>query len=92
MYLATKLTFGQLNYSVAAVREPAKRISLKVQTFVEISLVNFKNNPSIEVFLKKGILKICSKFTGEHPCAEVLFQQSCEVTLLKSRFGMGVLP
>ena len=21
-----------------------------------------------EVFLRKGVLKICSKFTGEHPC------------------------
>ena len=21
-----------------------------------------------EVFLEKGVLKICSKFTGEHPC------------------------
>ena len=21
-----------------------------------------------EVFLGKGVLKICSKFTGEHPC------------------------
>ena len=35
-----------------------------------------------EVFLGKGILKICSKFTGEH---------SCWATLLKSHFGMGVL-
>ena len=31
-----------------------------------------------EVFLVKGVLKICTKFTGEHP-------------LLKSLFGMGVL-
>ena len=21
-----------------------------------------------EVFLRKGVLEICSKFTGEHPC------------------------
>ena len=35
--------------------------------------------------LRKGILKKCSKFTGEHPC------RSCKVTLLKSHFGMGVL-
>ena len=21
-----------------------------------------------EVFLEKGVLKICSKFTGKHPC------------------------
>ena len=38
-----------------------------------------------EVFLQKGLLKICSKFTGEHE------QLSCEATLLKSHFRMGVL-
>ena len=25
-----------------------------------------------EVFLGKGVLKICSKFTGEHPCRNVI--------------------
>ena len=25
-----------------------------------------------EVFLGKGVLKICSKFTGEHPCRSVI--------------------
>ena len=25
-----------------------------------------------EVFLKKDVLKICSKFTGEHPCRSVI--------------------
>ena len=43
-----------------------------------------------EVFLGKGVLKICSKFTGEHPCQRAV--QSCNATLLKSHFGMGVLP
>ena len=40
-----------------------------------------------EVFLGKGVLKICSKFTGEHPCWSAI----CKTTLLKSHFGMGVL-
>ena len=26
-----------------------------------------------EVLLGKGVLKICSKFTGEHPCRSVMF-------------------
>ena len=33
-----------------------------------------------EVFLGKGALKMCSKFTGEHPCRSVLVKvakQSC---------------
>ena len=25
-----------------------------------------------EVLLRKGVLKICSKFTGEHPCQSVI--------------------
>ena len=33
-----------------------------------------------EVFLRKGALKICSKFTGELPCR-----------IVKSHFYMGVL-
>ena len=37
-----------------------------------------------EVFLVKGILKICSKFMGEHPCWSAI----CKATLLKSHFGM----
>ena len=35
-----------------------------------------------DVFLGKDVLKICSKFTGEHPC---------KATLLKSHCKMGVL-
>ena len=31
----------------------------------------FRSSPP-EVFLRKGVLKICSKFTGEHPCRSVI--------------------
>ena len=27
-----------------------------------------------EVFLRKGVLKICRKFTGEHPCKATLLK------------------
>ena len=37
----------------------------------------YKSSPP-EVFLVKGVLKICSKFTGEHPCQSVI---SLEITL-----------
>ena len=43
-----------------------------------------------EVFLVKDVLKICRKFTGEHPCRSVISER-CFATLLKSQFGMGVL-
>ena len=33
----------------------------------------YKNRSSPpEVFLGKGVLKICSKFTGEHPCRSMI--------------------
>ena len=41
-----------------------------------------------QIYLGKGVLKICSKSTGEYPCQSVI---SCKGTLLKSHFGMGVL-
>ena len=44
-----------------------------------------------EIFLGKGALKICSKFTGEHPCQSVILLKSVSATLLKSHFRMGVL-
>ena len=38
-----------------------------------------------EVFLVKGVLKICSKFTGEHPCQSVI-----SIKLLWSRTSARV--
>ena len=31
----------------------------------------YSRSSYLEVFLGKGVLKICSKFTGEHPCQSV---------------------
>ena len=42
----------------------------------------FRSNPP-EVFSGKGVLKICIKFTGEHPCWNIFSIK------LKSHFGMG---
>ena len=47
-------------------------------------IITYKNSTP-DVFLEKSVLKICSKFTGEHP------YRSCFATLLKSHFGMDVL-
>ena len=33
-----------------------------------------KESSHPEVFLKKGVLKVCCKFTGEHPCQSVRVQ------------------
>ena len=34
---------------------------------------NFNRSIHPEVFLEKGVLKMCSKFTGEHPCRRAIF-------------------
>ena len=45
-----------------------------------------------ELFLRKGVLKICSKFAEEHLCRSAISIKSlCKATLLKSHFGIGVL-
>ena len=48
-----------------------------------------------EVFLGKGVLKICSKFTGEHPCRSVIsrkLQSSfIEITLRHGCFPVNLL-
>ena len=43
-----------------------------------------------EVFLGKGVLKVCSKFTGEH-MRNCDFNKVALASLLKSHCGMGVL-
>ena len=55
-------------------------------------LVQFAIHPKIrsslpKVSLGKGVLKICSQFTGEHSCRSVI----SIATLLKSHFNMSVL-
>ena len=44
------------------------------------------SSPS-EVFLGKRVLKICSKFTGEHPCRSAIPKNTPEGLLL---FTIGV--
>ena len=45
-----------------------------------------------ELLLRKGVLKVSSKFTGEHPCwSAILMKCLCFATLLMSYFVMGVL-
>ena len=46
----------------------------------KVSYIIIKSSPP-KVFIGKGVLKICGKFTGEHPCRSVM----------KSHFSMGVL-
>ena len=44
---------------------------LVVKYFCKIWHHEWRSSPP-QVFLGKGVLKICSKFTGEHPCQNVM--------------------
>ena len=39
------------------------------------------------MFLRKGVMKICSKFTGEHPCRSVISIKFQGSFLLKIKIG-----
>ena len=49
-------------------------------------IVVFVRSSRPEVFLGKGVLKICKKFTGEHLSRSVI-SINLQATLLKSHFG-----
>ena len=62
------------------IKWPVKNPKSKIATFKS----SFRSNP-LELFLGKGLLKICSKFTEEHPCRSVISIKSLcnflEITL-----------
>ena len=46
----------------------------------------------LEVFLGKGFLKICSKFTGEHPCRSVIsIKLLCNFIEITLRHGCSLV-
>ena len=55
-----------------------------MDSYWSVVLWNFTSSHP-EVFLRKVVLKKCSKFRGEHPC------RSAISIMLKSHFGIGVL-
>ena len=46
------------------------RIVGKYKHHPRVTGIKRSNHP--ELFLVRGVLKICSKFTGEHPCQSVI--------------------
>ena len=54
-----------------------------VRGVLRTSCKAFNRNSRIEMFLGKGVLKICNKFAGEHLCRSAI--------LLKSHIRMGAL-
>ena len=46
-------------------------LSKDAKFFVKFLFSSCRSNPP-EVFLGTGVIKICSKFTGEHPCGSAI--------------------
>ena len=46
----------------------------------------------LEVFLRKGLLKICSKFAGEHPCRSATSTKLlCSFIVITLRYGCSLV-
>ena len=71
---------------ISAERNFRKKLN-NVEKIVREIFIRTSGDP--EVLLRKGVLKVRSKFTGEHLCRSAT--SSCKATLLDSHFGMGVL-
>ena len=70
--------------SLYLAKQIKKLIQKKIWAIIEWSKSKNKSNDRsshLEVFLGKGVLKICNKFTAEHHCHSVI----------SIHFGMGVL-
>ena len=67
----------------------------KVTCTLKISLFHSLSRSShSEVFLRKSVLKICAKFTGEHSCqsaTSIKLQSKFIEVALRDGLGMGVL-
>ena len=65
-----KLTMLSLDYSLISIEVFLARQRLTVGSVFQ--RYRFVEKQTLEVFLGKDVLKICSKFTGEHPCRSAL--------------------
>ena len=56
-----------------------------------ISTISHFRSSISEVLLEKGVLYICSKFTGEHPCRSVISGNFIEITLWRGYSPVNLL-
>ena len=57
-------------WTITRIEVIADKNLLLVQ--LQYQIVRLLRSSYPEVFLRKGVLKICSKFTGEHPCQSTI--------------------
>ena len=65
--------FGENSYHLIAVNYICKKAPPQMFERVPSTLqTRLHRSSPLGVFLRKGALKICSKFTGKHPCQSVI--------------------
>ena len=73
----------------------SKRSYSQNSFFIPLKLFHDKQKQPPELFLENGVLKICSKFTGEHPCRSMisikLICNFIEITLRPARSPVNFL-
>ena len=60
---------------------PRSELSSKFSRENIAQVITINRSSHSEVFLRKGVLKICSKFTGEHPCRSAISISFIEIAL-----------
>ena len=75
------LSFGDASESFTF----EKKVS--ILSIFRIKINSSRRSPP-EVFLRKDALKICSKFTGEHPCRNVISINHTSAWVFSCRFAV----
>ena len=71
------VSFSQVNFHRCSIKKFLEKNVQHSEKSICLFLISCRplgvyRNRHPEVFLVKGVLKICSKFTGEHPCRSVI--------------------
>ena len=80
IYVVQYLNMGRSNLE-NKTNQKLKRERKLINITEKYSITNRSSRP--EVFLGKGILKICSKFTGEHSCRSLISTKLLKHTLTR---------
>ena len=78
-----------INLDYHRLQQPQSFSLAKAKNKQNITRRIIRGNPT-EVFLRESILKICNKFTGEHPCRS-LISIKLLYNLIETHFGKSIL-
>ena len=66
-----KLQYFQCMNILVIVRKHFTALAVVMFSLIFLLIIIFRSSHP-DVFLRKGVLKICSTFTGEHPCRSAI--------------------